>query len=65
MGYGVEAAAATLDFGRDFLRFTSVFAITTNDNIVSGNLLNKLGFLQNGTTCADNGETLKVYRKEL
>jgi RimJ/RimL family protein N-acetyltransferase len=65
LGYGFEAASATLDFGRDTLGFTTVFAITTTDNIVSGKLLNKLGFLEDGTTSTDNGETLRVYRKDL
>lgn len=65
MGFGFEAAAATLDLGRRTLGFTTVFAITTIDNIASGNLLEKLGFEKDGTTQSDDGETLNVYRKDL
>ncbi len=44
MGYGFEAAAATMDYGRDTLGFTTVLAITSLENVASGTLLEKLGF---------------------
>jgi RimJ/RimL family protein N-acetyltransferase len=42
-GYGFEAAAATLDYGRDVLRLERIVATTTLDNDASGRLLEKLG----------------------
>ena len=43
-GYGFESAAAVMEYGRQKLKFTSVYAITTLDNDASGKLLEKLGF---------------------
>jgi RimJ/RimL family protein N-acetyltransferase len=43
-GFAKEAAAATLQFGFDNLRFEKVYAITLPSNLASINLLTKLGF---------------------
>lgn len=59
-GYGYESAAAIMDYGRDQLGFTTVLAITSLDNDVSGKLLEKLGF--HFEDQIDNGsERLKLY----
>ena len=59
-GYGTEAAAATLKFGREKLGLTRILAITSQDNDASVRLLEKLGFtferlIENG------GETVKLF----
>jgi RimJ/RimL family protein N-acetyltransferase len=43
-GYAYEAAAATLEYGREVLGFQEILAITSQDNDSSGRLLEKLGF---------------------
>ena len=43
-GYGFESASAVMLYGRETLGFTTVLAITSLDNAVSGRLLEKLGF---------------------
>ncbi len=42
-GFGSEAAAATLEYGKKTLRLERVVAITSPDNVRSGRLLEKLG----------------------
>lgn len=42
-GYSYEAAKATLNFAKNNLKLKSILAITTEENIKSKNLLNKLG----------------------
>lgn len=42
-GYAYESAAAVMNYARDRLDMKRVLAITTPDNVASGNLLNKLG----------------------
>ena len=59
-GYGREAAAATLKFGREKLGLTRILAITSPDNDASVRLIEKLGFtferlIENG------GETVKLF----
>ncbi len=61
LGYGIESAAAMLDYGRDGLGFRTVFAITSLDNDASGKLLEKLGFRFNSFTDALDGERLKLF----
>ena len=59
-GYGMESASAVLNYGREKLQFTDVWAITSLDNDASGRLLEKLGFkLQESDQHAD--ESLKLY----
>jgi [ribosomal protein S5]-alanine N-acetyltransferase len=43
-GYGYEAAAATLEYGKEHLGLKRIVAITTKDNEQSGKLLEKIGF---------------------
>ena len=55
-GYGYEAAAATMNYGKTKLGLERIIAITTSNNINSINLIKKIGlhfekyiFLPNGT----------------
>ena len=64
-GYGFESAKAVLDFGRETLGFTHLFAITSQDNDVSGKLLEKLGFRFDELISMPNGETLKLFETQL
>ena len=64
-GYGSEAAAATLEFGRDQIGLERIVGITSVDNVGSSRLLEKIGmkyeqmiFLPNDT------EELKLYGVE-
>jgi ribosomal-protein-alanine N-acetyltransferase len=43
-GYGVEAGAAMLDYGRNVLRLERIVAIVSPDNTASISLLKRLGF---------------------
>ncbi|MFN0141695.1 MAG: GNAT family N-acetyltransferase [Pyrinomonadaceae bacterium] len=60
-GYGFESASAALRYGRDSLGFQRVFAITSQDNDVSGKLLSKLGFARNGIVATPDGEELNLH----
>ena len=64
-GYGFESANAVMDFGRDKLGFTKVLAITSQDNDVSGKLLEKLGFHFERIFTSPEGEDLKLFEKQL
>jgi RimJ/RimL family protein N-acetyltransferase len=64
-GYGFESAKAVMDFGRETLGFTDLFAITSQDNDVSGKLLEKLGFRFDELISMPNGETLKLFETHL
>jgi ribosomal-protein-alanine N-acetyltransferase len=64
LGYGFESAAAVMNYGRDTLSFTDVYAITSLDNNASGRLLEKLGFHFSKTI--DSGdEQLKLFETSL
>jgi len=65
MGYGFESSDAILDYGRDTLGFTQLFAITSQDNEVSGKLLIKLGFRFDRLVMMNNGEELKLFERAL
>jgi RimJ/RimL family protein N-acetyltransferase len=59
-GYALEAAAATMKYGREQLGIDRVLAITTLDNESSGRLLEKIGFLfEREIEMGD--ETLKLF----
>lgn len=59
-GYGIEAAAEMLNYGRETLGFDEVLAITSLDNDASVGLLEKLGFaFQREIESGD--ETLKLF----
>ena len=60
-GYGVESAKAVMEFGRDSLGFTTVLAITSQDNDTSGRLLEKLGFAFEDLMDFPDGEKLKLF----
>lgn len=64
-GFGFESAEAMMSYGRDSLTFKRVFAITSQDNDVSGKLLAKLGFNFNGMFTTPDGELLKLYEIRL
>jgi ribosomal-protein-alanine N-acetyltransferase len=65
LGYGFESATAVIDHARAKLDLSELLAITTAENIASVLLLQKLGFVEADTLCTDNGENLKVFRKDL
>jgi RimJ/RimL family protein N-acetyltransferase len=60
-GYGFESAQAVLQYGRDVLGITTVLAITSQDNEVSGKLLEKLGFGFSRLVDMPDGEVLRLY----
>ena len=64
-GYGFESANAVLDHGREKFGFTTVLAITSQDNDVSGKLLDKLGFIFDRIFTSPEGEDLKLFEKQL
>jgi RimJ/RimL family protein N-acetyltransferase len=64
-GYGFESAKAVMTYGKDTLGFTQLFAITSQDNDVSGRLLEKLGFKFDKIVSMPNGEELKLFEREL
>ena len=64
-GYGLESAAAMMNYGRERLGFSEVFAITTLDNESSGKLLEKVGFAFDKNIDTPEGETLKLFRAEI
>ena len=59
-GFGYESAAAMMKFGRDSLGLTTIFAITSPHNDVSGRLLEKLGFGFE-RIIKSNNESLKLF----
>jgi len=62
-GYGFESADAMMKYGRDTLGFTKVLAITSQDNAVSGRLLEKLGF-KFDKLMESGEETLKLFTSD-
>lgn len=64
-GYGFESANAVLKYGHEKLRFTTVLAITSQDNEVSGKLLEKLGFHFERIFKTPEGEDVKLFEKRL
>ena len=62
-GYGFESAKAAMEYGRDALGFTTVLAITSQDNEVSGMLLEKIGF-KFERLIESGDETLKLFSSE-
>jgi [ribosomal protein S5]-alanine N-acetyltransferase len=59
-GYAFEAAAATMEFGRQKLGFSRVLAITTKDNDSSRRLLEKIG-LKFESEIETGGEVLNLF----
>ncbi len=60
-GYGLESAAACLNYGRKSLGLSRVLAITAPDNTASIGLLEKLGFSEIACTISPDGEILRVF----
>ena len=66
LGYGFESADAMMRYGRETLGFTSVLAITSQDNDASGRLLEKLGFrFERILNEPHDNESLKLYSLDL
>ena len=65
LGYGFESADAVIAYGKNTLGFTQLFAITSQDNHVSGKLLDKLGFDFERLISMPNGEELKLFERQL
>ena len=64
-GYGSEAAAATLAFGRDQIGLQRIVGITTVDNVASSKLLEKVGMKYEKMILLPNDtEELKLYGVE-
>ncbi len=63
-GYGFESATAVLEYGRKKLGFAKVLAITSQDNDVSVNLLQKLGFKFDRIFTTPDGEELNLFSKQ-
>ena len=62
MGFIYEASKAVIEDGKNRLYFDSLFAITTQDNIGSINLLKKLGFTLKDIIKRDkNNEPIQLY----
>ena len=62
-GYALEAATAVVDHGTNILGISPIVAITAQDNVRSGNLLEKLGFHFTGfTQLHPDAEVLKLYQ---
>ncbi|PEM51900.1 GNAT family N-acetyltransferase [Bacillus wiedmannii] len=59
-GYGFESASAVIEYGVQKLGLKRIVAITTIDNINSGKLLEKVGFLFE-KIISDSGEDLKLF----
>jgi len=61
-GFGFESADAVLRYGRVDLGITTVLAITSPDNEISGKLLEKLGFRFERLIEMPDGEVLRLYQ---
>lgn len=60
-GYGFESANAVMAYARETLGFSTVLAITSLDNTVSGRLLKKLGFVFTGLIDSPESEKLRLF----
>lgn len=60
-GYAFESAQAVMKYGKEKLGFKRVLAITTQDNVRSGKLLEKLGLHFEKLIEMPNGDVLKLY----
>ncbi|PES97618.1 alanine acetyltransferase [Bacillus cereus] len=59
-GYGYESASAVIEYGKNELGLKRIVAITSTDNVNSGNLLEKVG-LRFEKIISDSGEELKLF----
>ncbi|MEH7307551.1 GNAT family N-acetyltransferase [Neobacillus drentensis] len=61
-GYGFEAASATLEFGKEQLGLKRIVAITSEDNVGSARLLEKIGMKFEGMIkLPHDAEELKLF----
>lgn len=60
-GYGGEAGAAVLDYGRTVVGLQRIVAITSPDNVASCSLLEKLGFAFERVMELVPGDDVKLY----
>lgn len=66
MGLAFEAAAGTVKYARTELGLSRLVAITSQGNLASGRLLEKLGFrFERNVQLVAGGEELKLYGAEL
>ncbi|GAA3510433.1 GNAT family N-acetyltransferase [Aquimarina addita] len=56
-GYTYEASIATMEYGKSQLKLDIIFAITTEENKKSQNLLAKIGLTKTGKITPENTET--------
>lgn len=65
-GFGFESASAILNYSKETLGISEVWAIATQDNSASHNLLEKLGFtFDRVVTMSGGGGELKLFSKVL
>ena len=60
-GYGAEAGAAVLEYGRKVVGLERIVAITSPDNVASSSLLEKLGFAFERVMELVPGDAVKLY----
>lgn len=61
LGYGLEAAKATMRYAKYALQLHKIVAITDSKNITSINLLNKLGFCFDKTIHLSENDTVLLF----
>ena len=64
-GYALEAAQATLAYGKKTQRLERIVALTLENNVRSINVLNKLGFHLEDGIVMDEDEPLRLYSIEV
>jgi [ribosomal protein S5]-alanine N-acetyltransferase len=60
-GYGAEAGAAVLEYGRSVVGLQRIVAITSPDNVASSSLLEKLGFVFERVMELVPGDPVRLY----
>jgi RimJ/RimL family protein N-acetyltransferase len=66
LGLAFEAASGTMDYARNELRISRLVAITSQGNLASARLLEKLGFrFERNVRLETDGEELRLYGAEL
>ncbi|HUR34533.1 MAG TPA: GNAT family N-acetyltransferase [Vicinamibacterales bacterium] len=60
-GYGNEAGAGVLEYGRKVVGLARIVAITSPDNVASSSLLEKLGFVFERVMQLVPGDDVKLY----
>lgn len=61
-GYAVEAAAATLEYGRTVLGLVRIVAVTSSDNEASARLLDRLGMkFERMVNLSEDGDECRLF----